>query len=295
VKVAVVNEPETVLALGAELGEGPVWNAADSALWFVDIKAPAIHRFDPSAGVHRSWTAPEPVGWILPASGGGFVVGLKSGLHLFNPASGRFERLAAVEPDLPSNRLNDAATDPSGRIWFGTMDDTERQESGRFYLFDRGRVTATSLPPVKISNGPAVSPDGRILYHVDTAGQVIHASEVGENGEILATRDFVRFSAGEGFPDGPTVDSEGCLWIALFFGWAARRYSPQGELLATVRFPVSNITKLAFGGEDLKTVYATTARLHLKPEDLERQREAGNLFAFRTQVAGLPVTPAVLR
>jgi sugar lactone lactonase YvrE len=90
------------------------------------------------------------------------------------------------------------------------------------------------------------------------------------------------------------VDSEGCLWIALFFGWAARRYSPKGELLQTIRFPVSNVTKLSFGGEDLRTVFATTAKLHLKPEDLEAQPEAGNLFAFRADVPGLPVTPVAL-
>ena len=139
-----------------------------------------------------------------------------------------------------------------------------------------------------------MSPDGRILYHVDTLGGLIHACDVGEDGTLGPSREFVRIAPAEGFPDGPTVDSEGCLWIGLFFGWQARRYSPQGELLETVRFPVGNITKLAFGGDDLRTVYATTAQLHLKPDDLTRQPQAGHLFAFRADVPGVAVTPVAL-
>ena len=289
------SEPETVCDLGAELGEGPVWSAADQALWFVDIKKPSIHRFDPAAGALRSWTAPEPVGWVLPAAGGGFVVGLKSGLHAFDPANGLFESIARIEPDRPQNRLNDAATDPKGRIWFGTMDDSEKGPTGEYYCFDRGEVRPIGLPRLRITNGPALSPDGRILYTVDTVGQRIDASAINEDGTIGETKEFVRLAPGEGYPDGPTVDSEGCVLIALFSGWAARRYSPAGALLETVRFPVSNITKLAFGGDDLRTVYATTARLHLKPDALQRQPEAGNLFAFRAEVPGVPVTPVAWR
>ena len=287
------TSPETVCPIGAELGEGPCWDVTQQALWFVDIKGPKIHLFDPSTFGLRSWDAPEPVGWILPALGGLTIAGLKSGLHRFDPVTGSFDLIAGVEADKPQIRLNDAATDPQGRIWFGTMDDTEQQASGEFYVFDRGQVRPTGLPSVKITNGPALSPDGRILYHVDTVGQTIYATELAENGALGATREFVRFTKGEGFPDGPTVDSEGCLWIALFFGWEARRYSPKGELLEAVRFPVSNITKLAFGGPNLRTVYATTARLHLKPKDLGEQPEAGNLFAFRAEVPGL-ATPAAL-
>ena len=287
--------PQTLCPIGAELGEGPLWHEADQSLWFVDIKAPAIHRFDPAHCALRSWPAPEPVGWVLPSQGRAMVAGLKSGLHLFDPLTGEFNMLAAIEKDKPENRLNDATTDQSGRIWFGTMDDSEREAAGRFYVFDRGQVRETGLPPVKIANGPAFSPDGRILYHVDTAGQVIYATEVAGDGALGRTREFVRFARDEGYPDGPTVDSEGCVWIALFFGWAARRYSPAGELLESVRFPVSNVTKLAFGGADLRTVYATTARLHLRPEQRAEQPEAGNLFSFGVDVAGLPVTPAFLR
>jgi D-xylonolactonase len=286
--------PVAVCTVGATLGEGPIWIGRDRALWFVDIKKHLIHRFDPATEALRSWEAPEQVGWVLPADDGGMVAGLQSGLYRFDPEGGGFTPLATVEADRPDNRLNDAVTDPRGRIWFGSMDDTEQQTTGDYYRFEKGEVSPAGLPSVGITNGPALSPDGRILYHVDTLGGLIHACDVGEDGALGPSRQFVRVAPEEGYPDGPTVDSEGCLWIGLFLGWQARRYSPQGELLETVRFPVSNITKLAFGGDDLRTVYATTAQLHLKPDDLVRQPEAGHLFAFRADVAGVPVTPVAL-
>jgi sugar lactone lactonase YvrE len=274
------------------LGEGPAW--IGDALWFVDIKRKKLHRFDPAANALRSWDAPEQIGWILPADDGGMLAGLQSGIHRFDPATGGFALLAEVEPDRPTNRLNDAATDPSGRIWFGTMDDSEREVTGRFYRFERGRIADTGLAPVPITNGPALSPDGSLLYHVDTRGQRIQVCDVAPDGRLGPSRPFATLGPGEGFPDGPIVDSEGCVWIALFAGWSARRYSPAGEWIGTVTFPVANITKLAFGGEDLRTVYATTARLHLSPEALEAQPEAGDLFAFRADVPGVEVTPARL-
>jgi sugar lactone lactonase YvrE len=252
----VAGAPVSVAHSGATLGEGPVWIARDAALWFVDIKRQQIHRFD--------------------------------------PATGAFSLLVAVEADLPGNRLNDAATDPKGRIWFGSMDDKEAAATGRFYRYADGRVTDAGLPPVSITNGPAFSPDGRLIYFTDTLGKVIHVGDVSDDGQVTDARPFVSFGADDGHPDGPTVDAEGCLWTGLFGGWEARRYAPSGELLERVRFPVANVTKLAFGGSDLRTVYATTARLHLTPEALETQVEAGNLFAFRADVPGVAVTAAAL-
>ena len=288
------SAPTSVCAVGALLGEGPVWIARDNALWFVDIKQKHVHRFDPVRAALRTWDAPAQVGWVLPSEGGGLIAGLQGGLHRFDPETGSFDLITPVEADRPGNRLNDAATDPQGRIWFGSMDDTEAAVTGEYYCFDNGRVSHVGLSSVAITNGPALSPDGRILYTVDTLGGLIFASDVAGDGSVGVPRPFAQITSDEGYPDGPTVDAEGCLWIGLFAGWQARRYSPGGELLETVRFPVANITKLAFGGDDLRTVYATTARLHLKPEDLEAQPEAGNLFTFRADLPGVAVTPVAL-
>jgi xylono-1,5-lactonase len=288
------SEAVSICPTGATLGEGPVWIEREQALYFVDIKGPRVFRFDPATEQIRSWDAPRQVGWILPAEDGSLVAGLQGGIHRFDPDSGTFDLLAEVEADRPANRLNDACTDPSGRIWFGTMADDERTRSGSYYVYHRGTLTRTTLPQVSITNGPAISPDGRTLYHVDTLGGGIYATDVAEDGSTGRTRLLVQIDPADGHPDGPTADSEGCIWVAMFGGSSAHRYAPDGSLLETIRFPVSNITKLAFGGPDLRTIFATTARLHLKPEELAEQPSAGDLFAVRTGVPGVSVAPAAL-
>jgi sugar lactone lactonase YvrE len=285
---------ESVWSLGAELGEGPVWVERDRALWFVDIKRRKIHRLDPTSDARASWDAPEQIGFLLPSNRGDFVAGMQSGLHRFRQQSGSFDLIAKVEPDLPGNRINDGIVDPFGRLWFGTMDNSEAAPTGRFYRFDGARVSDAGLAPVTITNGPAVSPDGRILYVVDTLAGRIDACDLRDDGTLGPPRPFVQIPSGEGFPDGPTVDAEGCVWIGLYSGWEARRYSAAGALVDRLRFPTANITKVAFGGDDLRTLYATTAQQGLTPQDLADQPEAGNLFALRVEVPGLPGVPISL-
>jgi sugar lactone lactonase YvrE len=280
-------EPRNAWPLAAELGEGPVWVQRDHALWFVDIKKQQIHRYDPADGSKNSWDAPEQVGFVFPAERGGFVAGLQSGLYHFDDKSGGFELIAKVEADKPDNRLNDGIVDPQGRLWFGTMDNKEKAKSGAFYCFADGKVTATGIDDIAITNGPAVSPDGRLLYLVDTLKGTIEVADIGDDGSLDNRRPFTRIEKSDGRPDGPTIDSNGYLWISLYAGWEVRRYSPAGDLVERVRFPVANITKIAFGGEDLRTAYATTARQLLKPEDIAKQPQIGDLFEFRVDVPGV--------
>jgi sugar lactone lactonase YvrE len=265
-----------------------VWVERDRALWFVDIKKKQINRYDPANEAKRSWQAPEQVGFILPAERGGFVAGLQSGLYHFDERSGEFALIVEVEPDKPDNRLNDGVVDPSGRVWFGTMDNREREKSGAVYCFADGQLKPTGIDNIAITNGPAVSPDGRILYFVDTLKGTIEAADIGEDGSLSNRRPFVRIDPTEGHPDGPTIDSEGCVWISLYAGWEARRYSPAGELVEQVRFPVANITKIAFGGDDLRHVFATTARQLLSLAEIAKQPHIGDLFEFSVAVPGMP-------
>lgn len=274
-----------VWSLGATLGEGPVWDARDAALWFVDIKQHRVHRFDPAGGETRSFDAPAQVGWVLPAADGGFLAGLQTGLHRFDPESGAFTLLTAVEPDRPGNRLNDATVAADGAVWFGSMDDGETDVTGQVHRFHAGTLTTSTIPPVVITNGPAVSPDGGTLYHVDTLGHTIHAVPV--DGATTGTpRLFATIDAADGYPDGVTIDAEGGVWVGLWGGWSARRYAPDGTLDRIVRFPVANITKVAFGGDDLRTGFATSASKGLSDEDRADQPEAGSLFAFDVDVPG---------
>ncbi|HEV2597869.1 SMP-30/gluconolactonase/LRE family protein [Sphingopyxis sp.] len=270
-------------SLQAELGEGPVWDGARGLLWCVDINAPALHAIDPATGVRNSWPAPAKIGWVLPASEDGLVAGLADGLYHFAPESGAFSLLAEVEPDLPSNRINDGTRGPDGAIWFGTMDDRETDAVGRFYRYD-GEVRDCGLPPACITNGPAMSPGGTILYTVDTLAREIWANSIGADGSASDRRLFASIAPGDGWPDGVCCDAEGGVWLGLWDGWRARRYDASGEVTAEVRFPVANVTKIAIGGPDGRTAYATTARKGLGPADLAAQPLAGDLFSFAVDV-----------
>lgn len=280
-----LTTPEPLWPLAAELGEGPIW--WQDRLWFTDIKKNQLHACDGNGGTRQSWEAPSQVGFIAPLRNGHFLAGAKTGLYDFNPEDGRFEFLRTIEPDLAGNRLNDGAVDPHGRLWFGSMDDGEENSTGALYRLDGRGLTVMDSGYV-ITNGPAFSPDGRVLYHTDTLKKIIYAFDVSADGALDNRRVFVEIEDGAGWPDGPVVDSEGSLWTGLFGGWGVRRYSAQGLLVETVRFPVANVTKIAFGGADLKTVYATTARKGLDAAALAAQPLAGASFRFESAVTGLP-------
>jgi sugar lactone lactonase YvrE len=277
---------QCIWPLGAELGEGVLCRPGDQAVWFVDIKAPAIHRFDPATGKQASWPTPGQVGFIVPVRSGGFVCGLQNGLYRFEPGSGAFERLAPVEADRPGNRINDGFVDPSGRLWFGTMDDNETDVCGTLYSWDGQGAPCARDTGYAITNGPALSPDGRTLYHTDSAARTVYAFDLDPDGAISGKRVFAEIS--DAHPDGMAVDAEGCVWVCLFGGWRIERFAPDGRVVGSVRFPCANITKLAFGGVDGRTAYVTTAKLHLPPDDRARQPLAGGLFAFAVDTPGLP-------
>lgn len=283
-------EISVACTIKAELGEGPVWDAARQVLWFVDIKQCRLFRLNPLSGHVDTWLAPAQIGWCLPRAEGGLLCGLQTGLHHFDWDTGLFSLLAEVEPDCPENRLNDATVDNLGRVWFGSMDDGESRPTGHFYRADAQGI-ARVISEIVITNGPAVSPCGTLLYHTDTLAGTISVSRIAGDDMLSDTRLFATIDPADGYPDGPVVDAEGCVWSAVWGGWCAHRYSPAGERLQTVRFPAANITKLAFGGPDRTTVYATSARKGLDAAALAAQPLAGDVFVFKSRVPGQPVTP----
>ena len=280
-------DAEHICPVGAELGEGPVWVERDAALWFVDIKARRAHRWHPGSREHRFWPAPEQPGFLAPLRGGGFVAGLKTGLYRFDPEAAEFALLTRVEPHLPDNRLNDGYVSPEGELWFGSMNDSEAEPSGALYRLDAdGRAVCLDQGYI-ITNGPAFSPDGRFFYHTDSADRTVYVFDRPDAHTLARKRVFLRLEASAGYPDGTTVDQEGCVWIALWGGWAVRRYSPEGKLLATVSLPCANVTKIAFGGSDLRTGYVTTAWKGMTPQQRAAQPLAGDLFSFEAPAPGM--------
>ncbi|TAL98689.1 MAG: SMP-30/gluconolactonase/LRE family protein [Paraburkholderia sp.] len=279
------QSPICVWQVGAELGEGPVWQPNERAVYFVDIKGRYLHRLSVETGEKVTWQAPSEPGFVLPLADDAFICGLRDGLYRFDSEDGKFSKMVSVEAHLAGNRLNDGFVDFDGHLWFGSMDDSEKRPTGALYrLEDSGKVTTRDAGYV-ITNGPATSPDNRTLYHTDTLKKVLYAFDVNERGELSHRRVFIAIS-GTGYPDGMAVDADGFIWVALFGGGRVERYAPDGRLVDQVYFPCSNITKLAFGGDDLCTAYVTTARKGLSPEEIRQQPLAGGLFSFRTDTPG---------
>lgn len=279
---------ECIWPLEASLGEGPFWSPTENAVWFVDIFAKHIHRFEPATGIKQSWSAPAKVSFVLPEKQASFLVGFPGAVARFKADTGAFEILARLEEGYPKNRLNDACVGPRGRLWFGTMDEDAQEKSGAFYHWDGEAEPVSVDSGYCISNGPAFSPDGRTFYATDTLDRVIYRFTVGEDGRLHQKTRFIQFQSKDGYPDGTTVDAEGCLWVAFYGGWSVRRFSPIGELIREMNFPCANVTKLAFGGEGLRTAFVTTARDGLGPQELREQPLAGGLFSFEAGVSGLP-------
>ena len=281
---------ECVADVRAELGEGPVWVAAEQALYWVDINGRRIFRLSES-GERREWPTPMRVGSVAPRARGGFIAGTDRGIALVDLDQDRFEVVASPEQHLPHNRFNDGKVDRQGRFLAGTMDDREKGSAGALYRIDPDRTCTAIDGGYGITNGPAFSPDGARMYHSDTLRQVTYAFDLDAAGEATNRRVFVQFGAGDGHPDGMTVDAEGCLWIALWGGWCVRRFSPDGDLLRTVEMPVEQPSSCAFGGPGLDRLYVTSATKGLDQTALAMQPNAGGLFMLIPGVRGIPDLP----
>ena len=271
----------------AILAEGPVWVAPESAIYWVDINGKKVFRVH--NGETKSWDTPLKVGSIWPREDGGFVAGTEQGLAFTDFA--RFDLFANPEEGLPDNRFNDGKTDRQGRFWAGTMDNRERAARGTLYRLDPDRRLTAIDSGYRVTNGPAFSPDGRTMYHNDSSLQLTYAFDLDEAGNASNRRPFIQSGKGDGYPDGMTVDAEGCLWIAFWDGWSIRRFSPSGERLLQLDVPVQRPTSCAFGGDDLKTLFITSASRDLEGTELDRQPLAGGLFAADVGVQGIAELP----
>ena len=284
-----MSDPQCVHDAKASLGEGPVWNEGERALYWVDIERPAIFRFAPDDGRTDEYPMPEKIGCIAFRERGGLVAGLRSGFAFVDLEPLRVTPIVDPEPDLPGNRFNDGKCDAHGRFWAGTMDDACQQPTGVLWRLDPNGDVHRMDDGYVITNGPAWSPDGRILYHNDTLQRTVFAFDCDpETGDLDHKRVFVRITAADGYPDGMTVDSEGGLWLAHWGGSRVTRFTPEGHVDRVVRLPASQVTSCAFGGSDLRTLYITTARTGLDAATLLDQPLAGGLFALAVDIPGMP-------
>jgi sugar lactone lactonase YvrE len=277
---------DVAVPAAAVLGEGPVWDATERRLVWVDIEGRLLHRYDPVSGADQPTGTPGRVGFAAPRRGGGLVIAME---HTFALTAGSDDDpvvIATVEPSAPT-RMNDGNCDSRGRLYAGTMALDERSPAGALYRLDPDGAVEQILGDVTVSNGIDWSLDGETMFYVDSAAQSVDAFDFDiAAGRVSNRRPVVRFSPEEGAPDGLTIDAEGFLWVALWGGWSVRRYAVDGELERVVRLPAQNITSAAFGGELLDELYVTSAREGLTDSELGAQPEAGALFRCRPGVIG---------
>jgi sugar lactone lactonase YvrE len=274
------DEPRPVSIEAAELGEGARWDAARGELLWVDIGAGVLRRaVEDGDGLRTIATVRigEPLAAVAPVagSGGGWLLAAGRGFrHL--AADDTVTTLVDTEP--ADVRMNDAACDPQGRLWAGSMAYDQREGAARLLRCDPDGAVRVVLPERTIANGLGWSPDGRTLYHADTGPRVVAAypfdpvtGELGE-GEVI-----IRPEAGG--PDGLLVDDEGALWVALHGAGEVRRYGPDGATLAVVRLPVSQPTSVAIGGGSGRRLFVTTAWENFDERQRAAQPDAGRVFA----------------
>jgi sugar lactone lactonase YvrE len=293
-----VAEILDIIETGAILGESPVWSVRDRVLYWVDIKAPAIHRFDPATRIDRSWPVAQEIGSIALRQGGGLVAALRDGFALIEPDLTTLEWITDPETDQPLNRFNDGKCDRQGRFWSGTMHDPpgppetyfERDPVGVLYRLDVDDSCHAMADGILVSNGLAWSPDGTAMYFTDSPRRTIWTYDCDPaTGNLGQRRTFAEIpeAPGRGTGDGATVDAEGFYWSAEFRGSRLVRYAPDGTADRTVDLPVSRPTSCAFGGDGLATLFVTSAKIMLNAAELAAEPLAGALFALDVGVGGL--------
>jgi sugar lactone lactonase YvrE len=281
-----------VLDCRNQLGEGPSWDAASATLLWVDIHGRLVQRHDPASGRTTIRQLDQMVGAVMTRRGGGLALALEDGIWVTDTDAGPACRAASIESDDPASRTNDAKCDRRGRLWVGSMAHDERPRAGSLYRVLADGSVERVLGDLTISNGFDWSPDSRRMYFIDSATRRVDVLDYDPaTGRPSSRRPLIHVEEGAGLPDGMTVDAEGYLWVALWDGWAVRRYTPTGDLERVVELPVARVTSCAFGGPELADLYLTSARKGLSEAELQTQPLAGGLFVTRPGVRGLEATP----
>lgn len=289
------------------LGESPFWHPLERTLYWSDIPGRRLRRYHAPSGRIDTWTMPSEAGCIAPALKGGLVLALRDGIYRAMQWGGPLAKLLDAPHDTQTTRFNDGKCDALGRFWPGSMYEPRDKNTAALYCVDArsGRTPAlqTMLGGVAIANGLDWSPDASTLYWADTVGHVVTAwdwdAQANRLGASRVLRRFPDKPAGwqpvgdarpyGGRPDGAAVDSEGNYWVAMFEGQRLLKLSPSGDELASIEVPARCPTMPCFGGDDLRTLYVTTARSNRPAEELAAQPHAGYVFSTRVDVPGRPV------
>ena len=296
-----------------ELGESPFGHPQERALYWLDIPGRAVLRTrgdigTPSATVERWALATEP-GCMAPARSGGLVIALRDGIYRARKWGGALVAIARVEHDVRTMRFNDGKCDALGRFWGGTLNEAKDRPNAALYCLDARSGTGVAPTMTQMANqattanGLGFSPDARTLYWADTAAHQVRAWDWDTEANSLShARVFQQFDPKpegwtpdspvryEGRPDGATIDAQGHYWVSMFEGGQLLRFAPSGERVAAIAVPVQCPTMPCFGGEDLQTLFVTSARKGRPATEIEQRPASGMVISMRVDTPGLPVS-----
>lgn len=278
------------MAARAELGEGACWFAEEQRLYWVDILRCEVHRFDPETGKDEVRKTPCHVSLVQPTTRGDLVLGTRDGIARMDFETGRFVVLCDPESQIPGNRFNDGKPDPRGRLFAGSIAYDGSDKKANLWRIEPDLTVTRLIDRVGNSNGLGWSPDEKTFYWTDTKTGCVFAFDYdGSDGEITNRRVAVEVDKELGRPDGMAVDAEGHLWTALWGGHGVARWNPAtGEMVEKVTCPVPFVTCPSFGGPELDVLFFTTAQKGRDEMEPTPEAEAGNIFAARPGVKGLP-------
>jgi sugar lactone lactonase YvrE len=295
------------------LGESPFWHPQEQMLYWVDISGKQILRANIYMRTVESWAMPSEPGCMAPARNGGLVIALRDGVYRAKAWGGPLELLALLPYNPAYHRTNDGKCDALGRFWVGTIDETRTEANAALYCVDvRSGTTQVQCvldpkaQPASTANGIAFSPDNRTLYWTDTPSHTIWSWDYDLPSGTLSNRrvfasirpklegwqndpDDLENGYYRGRPDGAAIDAQGNYWVAMFDGRRICQFGPDGGVLAEIPVPMQCPTMVCFGGEDLKTLYLTSASHHRGAAELAAFPLSGAVLSMRVEVPGLPV------
>ncbi len=265
---------ERVPTVHCMVGEGPLWDVAEQALYFIDIVGKVVHRYDPRTAQTRSWNVGQIIGSMALRESGGAIVALKEGIFTLNFDSGNVELLAKARHSNPRAQMNDGKVDRRGRFVVGSGDSDIRncQPYGSLYSLRADGTLHELDREIAISNGPCWSPDNKTFYFSDSLPYRIYAYDYDlETGEVANRRQFADTRELGGIPDGATVDSDGLVWMAICEGAKVVAFRPDGKVERTIEMPVKLPGSVMFGGPDLDELYVTS----IDPRLVGREPDGG--------------------
>lgn len=239
-----------------KVGEGPVWDVAEQALYYIDIVERKVFRWDPASGARKSWDVPDMIGSMALRKNGGAIVALVTGIHTLDFATGEVAPFALMDPLDPELQLADGKVDRRGRFVFGTSHRTMKEPRGGLWSLGTDGALTQLDDDIHLGNGPCWSPDDAVLYHADSLRHTIYAYDYDiESGTAGNRRAFFDSSAYGPIPDGATVDSDGNVWTAICEGGVVLCLSPQGEVIREVKFPTNIPASCMFMGPELDRLF----------------------------------------